>query len=233
MMFSGIAVAQQNQPAPTAEERARTGMTSDRKDAAGVDNPMDESNRRTQVTDPAIRTATPDQFLDQLRTIAADPTTAGDKFFVLCASKENACEIDTARRALTKTQNPEVKRIAQSIIDDHQKAQNDLRAAAQALNIQMITTAPPLAKQVSEVFFALPEEEFNKAYLSHLKAAHAAAISKYSDQARLARNEAVKEYASKTLPILRQHNQMVLAAAQGVGLPGLAESDTGVIGERR
>lgn len=198
-----------------------------RRDRQGADWPM-EKKREGQ-------TAGNDAVSRQMDTFAQNPATAADRLFVLKASTANTCEVETARKALTKTQDPEIRRIAQMIIDDHTAANKALERAAGGLDVQLVTEEPSFAKQEKAILFSLPEEDFKKAYLSHLKAAHAMSISMYQDKAVLAKDAAVKQYVTETLPKLRHHGQMVTAAAAANGLPGsaVAGSDTGEIGDRR
>lgn len=185
---------------------------------------------------PGMDSAMPGQrneFDQQLARITDDPNKLGDRLFVLKASMANTCEVDLARRAMQKTQDAEVRRLSQQLIDDHQKANESLAKAAQELNVELIRNVPPFKQKEAEALTALPEQQFKQAYLSHLKAGHAAAICAYQDQAVLSQNEAVKQYVNETLPHLKHHGQIVSAAARGAGLPALVGVETGELPDRR
>ncbi|HRK30447.1 MAG TPA: DUF4142 domain-containing protein [Tepidisphaeraceae bacterium] len=225
-----------NRPAGTGQQQpAQPGQGTDRPDARGADWPMQEKKENTaqgrnddRKTDGDM---TANSFESQLRQIAQNPENAGDRLFVLCASKANTAEVEMARRAMQKTQDPEIKRVAQTLIDDHTKANEKLSKVASELNVQPITSLPTGKQTEAEVLFSLPNEQFNKAYLSHLKACHAAAISKYQDQVALSQNSAVKNYAQETLTHLNHHNQMISQAAQQAGLPAVAGASMAPAGD--
>lgn len=155
----------------------------------------------------------------ELQKIAQDRSgKAGDKLFVLMTACENQSEIELARRAKEKTNNQEIKQLSDQLIRDHEQLAQKLQPIAQELNVQPPQTINRDKQLMHEILLSLPEEDFNKAYLSHLKACHAHDISKFQDKAQLAKTESVKNFARESVTSLRQHAQHVSRAGQSVGL---------------
>jgi len=157
---------------------------------------------------------------DQLRQFAQDPRTAGDKLFVLNAAMGNQEEVEFSRQAVQKAQNPEVKRVAQHILDDHQKAQQQLQPVAQQLGVQLPSSLPEDKQQMIQIISSLPADQFEKHYVAAMQADHAKEIIKFRACSQLLQNDQAKQYAQQQLPALQSHYEQVQQAAVALGLPG-------------
>jgi len=149
-----------------------------------------------------------------------------DKLFLVNAAIDNECEIQLGRIAQQKSQDPQVKQIAERMVRDHEKASQQLRQTAQQANLQIpqSSSLPELKQQELTVFRSLDGKDFDKQYISHLRAGHAKDVSKYQDVSQMAKNDQVKQFASQTLPTLQQHQQHVEQAAMALGMPSGMEA---------
>jgi len=161
-----------------------------------------------------------DQEMQQALSQANDP----DRLFALCASMENQFEVQLGQIAQQKSQDQKVKDIAQKVVQDHQAANQQLQTATQGAGWQTAKGLTPFHQQVLKVFQSLNGRDFDQQYISHLKTCHAAAISAYSDEAQLAKNQQIKDYAAKTLPTIQEHSQHIQQAAVALGLPSGMEA---------
>lgn len=164
------------------------------------------------------------QFEQYLRSWSQDPKTAADKLFVWHAAMGNQMEIELARQAQQKAKNQEVKQVAQRIMQDHQRANEQLRQVAQQFDIQLPSSLPAVKQQEIQLFTSLPEDQFEKHYIAMMQADHAKAIVKYRAVAELSQNDQVKQYARQQLPTLSQHSEHVNQAAVALGLPSSSEA---------
>jgi len=89
---------------------------------------------------------------------------------------------------------------------------------------QLAKGLPSFHQQQLRIFQSLSGRDFDQRYISHLKACHAAAVSMYSDEAQLAKNQQIKDYAAKTLPTIQEHSQHIQQAAVALGLPSGMEA---------
>lgn len=223
-MFAGVTApmsAQQQTDTTTPTER-REGQPGARdvNQQPGANTP---DARELDRTRDSARTGDTqgDSLTRQLQEIRQGKTEqALDKVFVICASQENNAEVEFARQAMNKTKNAQIKQICQTIISDHQQMQQKFQQAARELNIQLPqqSSAPQAMKVKQEILLSLPDEQFDKVYLAHLKACHAASVSMYQDLPQLATSQSVKNLAQEGLPKLREHQQAVAQAGQSVGL---------------
>jgi putative membrane protein len=164
------------------------------------------------------------QIMKQLSQIQQDPKTAADKLFVLNASIGNQCEVQLAQQVEQKSQNPQVKQLAQQLIKDHTAANQQLEQTAQQLQVELPQGIPMMKQQEIRIMAALPAGQFDKEFIAHNLAVHAMDVSKYQSVAQLSQNDQVKQYAQQTLPHLQQHLQEANQAAVALGIPSNMEA---------
>jgi putative membrane protein len=164
------------------------------------------------------------QIVQQLQQFAQDPNTAADKCFVVMAAIDNEFEIQSGQAAQQKSQNDQVKQIAQKMVDDHTKAKQQLQQVAQQLQVQLPEQLPRMKQAELQIMSALPADQFDKNYLAHLQAAHAKDVTKFNSVSQLSQNDQVKQFAQQTLPVLQQHAQQVNQTATAMGLPNGMEA---------
>ncbi|QBE63254.1 DUF4142 domain-containing protein [Pseudoduganella lutea] len=118
----------------------------------------------------------------------------------------NMAEVATAKIALQKSQNAEVKAFAQQMVDDHTKGLDEVKAVAQAKNVKLPDEPDAKHKAMAKKLQAMSGEKFDKAYLdmagvkSH-KEAHALVVKTQSN----AKDADVKGLAAKLQPTIDQH----------------------------
>lgn len=127
--------------------------------------------------------------------------------FVRKASVANEFEIESSRLALEKSQNQNVKRFAQKMIDDHTKAGEQLKQALQNTN----TNAAPEEglddkhQQKIDKLQNLSGDDFDRQYIAMQMKAHKNAVSLFSDYSMHGKDAAIKSFAAQTLPTLKKH----------------------------
>src|SRR5687767_2960993 len=164
------------------------------------------------------------QINQQLQKFAEDPSTAADKLFVVMAAIDNEFEIQAGQKAQQKSQNDQVKQVAQKMVDDHTKAKQQLQQVAQQLQVQLPEQLPRMKQATLQVMNALPADQFDKHYMAHLQAQHARDVTKFNSTSQLAQNDQVKQFAQQQLPVLQQHFAHVNQTAQAMGLPSGMEA---------
>jgi putative membrane protein len=149
-----------------------------------------------------------------------------DKLFVLQAAVGCETGRQWAQLAQQKSQNAQVKQVADAILKDHQQLNQSLQRVIEQQGLQMPQAVPPFIQQELKVAQSLSGEQFDQRFLSCAKAGHAAAISAFEDEAKIAADPNVKQFATQTLPTLQQHAQIIQQAAVAVGLPSGVEART-------
>ena len=129
-----------------------------------------------------------------------------DKVFVTKAAASNMFEIESSKVALTMAGNAEVKAFAQQMITDHEKAGQDLVAVAGDA-VPRELDAPHLARL--EKLKTTAPADFDAAYLDEQVLAHDEAVTLFTKYSEEANAPALKTFASKTLPVLKGHQEHV------------------------
>jgi putative membrane protein len=141
--------------------------------------------------------------------LAAYGKTMSDGDFVRKAASVGGYQVRAARLALSKSQDDQVKSIAQHLIDDHQAANDKLQRIAADEGMALSPQLEPEQQQLLDKLQGLSGKDFDQAYLAQQKGAHQQAIDLFQNEAATGQDPALKSFAQQTLPALRQHYQML------------------------
>jgi putative membrane protein len=135
----------------------------------------------------------------------AAPTKVNDSKFVKDAAEGGMAEVELGKLAAQKGSSPDVKQFGQKMVDDHTKANDQLKQIASSENINIPDSLS--SKQQSELnkLSKLSGPKFDKAYIKGEVKDHKKDISEFQDEAQGGSKAAVKQFASQTLPTLQQH----------------------------
>lgn len=136
---------------------------------------------------------------------AGNDQTEDDAKFAVEAAESGMFEVQLGTLALTKASSPQVKQFAQMMVDDHTKANNELKTAAQQKNITLPTTLGNEKQRDFEKFGEKTGAEFDKEYVDQMVKSHRETINKFEDQAEDGKDPELKAWASSTLTTLRHH----------------------------
>jgi len=131
-----------------------------------------------------------------------------DEQFVEVVSADNLAEVDLAKLALKQSTNQDIHRFAQRMLRDHTKAGKELTHVANAKSLPIATAMDKKHRQMAEKLTTLQGAQFDHAYMKHMVDGHKKMISLFEREAKNGHNPEVKEFASKTLPTLREHLQL-------------------------
>jgi len=177
-----------------------------------------QKGERTETAPQIHEQQAEDGSLRDVREWAKDPQTACDKLFVLGTAVDGMWEVRLSQQAEQKTQNPKIKELAQKMIQDHQQLNQKLEQVAQGLGVRVPQALPRLKQEELQIFAALPEQDYDKAYIAQLHIGHAKAIAAFHAASELAKNEQVKQFAAANLPTLKEHLRMVKEEAVVLGI---------------
>ncbi len=148
---------------------------------------------------------------------AADPGTEatggklsrGDRGFVEKAAIGGMVEVEMGKLAQQKATDAQVKSFGAKMVTDHTKAGDELKRVASAKGV-----TPPSAidKSHRDDIADLAKKsgaDFDKAYVKAMVSDHKDDISLFEKTAKDGEDADLKSYASKTLPTLQEHRQMI------------------------
>lgn len=175
----------------------------------------------TNARDPATDAAESAGMAQSTGAVGAsiDPLGNTADTYVANAAIGDIYEIESSRMALEKAGSPEVKTFAQQMITDHTATTNQLKAALAEGNMKRtVPTAPDERHQTMlDALKGLSGAEFDKAYLEQQATAHQEALVLHGGYAKNGENDALRELAAETTPVIQHHANTVktLAAATG------------------
>ena len=135
--------------------------------------------------------------------------TAGasaDKDWIEDQLEDGQAEVQLAQLASERATNPQVKEFAQMMIKDHQMAGEELKRAATAANVE-VQPAAELDndhKDLQEDLSKLSGRDFDRKYMDAMVDEHQEAVNELEKKAD-ADTPHIRDWASKTLPTVRQH----------------------------
>lgn len=129
--------------------------------------------------------------------------------FAQKAAASDQFEIQSSQLALQKSQNDDIKRFAQNMIDDHTQSTDKLKSALKQANMsepsaQLDQEHQALLTKLNRVDGAA----FDRAYVKDQKAGHQQAVRMLENYSKRGDNDGLKQFASEVLPTVQQHMQM-------------------------
>jgi len=143
-----------------------------------------------------------------------DPPRAkvgADAPFVREAATAGLAEVELGRLGAAKATRAEIKSLAKMMVEDHRKANAELRSLA---GKDLAFPAEPAPDQKAEKarLEKLSGAAFDDAFMKTMVKDHQKAVSLFSKEAGSGSDEQLKSWAQKTLPTIKEH----LARAQDV-----------------
>jgi putative membrane protein len=109
---------------------------------------------------------------------AGSDISRGDRDFVHDVAIANMAEIELGRMATERAASPEVKKFGQTMVDDHTKAGNDLKAVASRNNIPMPTELDNKHIDLRDKLQKLNGADFDKEYMKAMVDGHDNVVDK-------------------------------------------------------
>ena len=128
-----------------------------------------------------------------------------DELFVNQTTQDSLSEIELGRLALDRSNNQQVRALAQRLIDDHNRAIEQLRPIANGMGMTLPTRQAEMHLQLTQVLSGLRGSEFDREFIGHMVSDHAGLVAQLQDKANSARNLQLRQFASTQLPIVRDH----------------------------
>jgi putative membrane protein len=128
-----------------------------------------------------------------------------DKKFLKQAAIGGLAEVEFGKLAAQKASSEEVKKFGQRMVDDHSKANEELKQVASKQNAEVPTALPSKEQSKLDKMSKLSGPEFDKAYMKDMVKDHEKDVSEFQDEAQGGSDPDVKAFATKTLPTLQEH----------------------------
>jgi putative membrane protein len=139
---------------------------------------------------------------------------AADQHFVHDAAIGGMEEVELGKIAQQKGSTDQVKQFGARMVQDHTKANDELKQLAASKGVQTPDSLDKHHQQVVDKMNKLTGADFDKAYMKEMVSDHKKDISDFKKASQKVKDSDIRGFASKTLPTLQEHLVMAQSAEQ-------------------
>jgi putative membrane protein len=152
---------------------------------------------------------------------APNEPNVADRNFARAAAAGGLAEVQLGGLANQKGQSPEARQFGQRMVDDHSKANAELKDLAAAANIPLRNAPDAENQAMIERLDKVQGNAFDRDYIRGQITAHQETVQLFEYEIGSGQDSQLKIFASKALPVLMNHLEM----AQNINarLTGAAE----------
>ncbi len=137
---------------------------------------------------------------------------SADSRWMMKAAQGGMAEVELGNVAKDHASSDAAKMFGQHMVDDHSKANDELKALAGQKKVTLPIAVDPKDKAIMDKLSAMSGAAFDKAYIRDMIADHKKDIAEFQKEANSGKDPEVKSWAAKTLPTLQSHLQMAMDA---------------------
>jgi putative membrane protein len=147
-------------------------------------------------------------------SMGATNLSSGDRKFIEKAAEGGMAEVQLGKLATQKAGADQVKQFGQRMVDDHSKANDQLKQVASSKNVTLPTDVDKSTKREMDKLSKLSGADFDREYMKNMVSDHKKDVSDFKSEASRAKDPDVKQFAASTLPTLQEHLQLAQSAQQ-------------------
>lgn len=125
--------------------------------------------------------------------------------FAMKAAKGGIMEVELGKMAQQKASNSRVKNFGTMMVDDHSKANDELKQIASSKGIQIPSTLDDEAQKEMDELNKKSGAEFDKAYMKLMVDDHQKDVDEFKEASEKLQDTTLKGFAYRTLPVLQKH----------------------------
>src|SRR5688572_10334373 len=210
-LFVGLCAAAVALAQSSGENQPNPGPNPDQSDARGTG--MGRSDQGRGATGDTAGGTTGDRATPAGSRMNAQIDQQFEQDWIKHAMSGNQFEIQLGQLVSQKAQDPQAKQFAQRLVQDHQKAADQLRQVAQQMNVQASDDLMPAHQAKLQEFQQKDAKQLELALIFDQVGHHTKDVLEYQFVAQNAQNPQLKQFAQQTVPHLRQHLQMAMSIA--------------------
>jgi putative membrane protein len=142
---------------------------------------------------------------------------SADATFMQRAAISSMAEVIHGKQATANGANAEVTKFGQRMVDDHTKANEELKALASKQGASLPAELDQKHQAMQQKLEKMKGAEFDRAYMQHMVQAHKEAVTLFQTEAKSGKDAETRAWAEKTLPTLQEHLKMATEINAKVG----------------
>lgn len=125
--------------------------------------------------------------------------------FMTTAASNGMFEVQASQLAMERSNNAQIDEYAQMMVNDHQKANDQLKQLAQQKNVMLPDSLGENMMGHMQDLRDAQANELDMTYLNKMEETHQSAVDLFESAANDIQDPEVQNFASTTLPTLQQH----------------------------
>ncbi|HWH39526.1 MAG TPA: DUF4142 domain-containing protein [Usitatibacter sp.] len=152
-----------------------------------------------------------------LAALAANNSTLSrsDRKFIEKTAQAGMAEVDAGKLAETKADGQEVKDFARRMVEEHTKANEELKQLAASKGVAMPSDVDRKHHRIMDKLQHHTAAQFEREYLRNQVSDHKDVVRAFEKEANGGGDADLRNWAAGKLPTLREHLRMAQAAQQG------------------
>ena len=172
---------------------------------------------------------------DQSSSSSSDQSTQGaaanakggaDGVFVKKAAQGGIAEVELGKLATQKASSDDVKQFGQKMVDDHSKANDQLKQIASQKGMDVSSDLAPKDKAEMDRLSKLSGPAFDRAYMKYMVMDHSKDAAEFKNEANSGSDQDIKGFASNTLTTIQDHLKMAKDINAKMGKQGKTSKKT-------
>lgn len=169
---------------------------------SGSNDSVSEAKDANEKKDSSSMTAgTPDTN----KTVVAMPVDKMDADFAVEAANGGMMEVELGNYAVQNALSQRVKDFGAMMVRDHTKGNDQLKQLAGARNITLPQVTGADEKKTMDDLMKKKGKDFDKAYMDMMIDDHKKDIHEFEKAVKDCKDSEIKDFATKTLPVLQMH----------------------------
>lgn len=137
-----------------------------------------------------------------------DTDIENDTEFAVAVADAGMLEVQLSKLALERATTPAVKQFAQTMVDEHTAANNELTSLARQKNISLPATLSDKSQKKYNDLLTKSGKDFEDAYTDCMVKDHKDAVDKFKKQAEKGEDADLKSWAAGKVATLEHHLEM-------------------------
>lgn len=143
----------------------------------------------------------------------ASTLSDAEKEFVMKAAQGGMAEVSLGGLAAQQGTSDAVKSFGNRMVNDHGKANDELKSLAMAKGLSLPTELDAEGKKMQDELSKKSGKDFDKAYINDMVEDHEKDVAEFQKESTAAQDPDLKAWVTKTLPTLQDHLKMAKEAA--------------------
>ena len=150
---------------------------------------------------------------------ASEPPPKTTTSFLQHAVDGQQSEIHLGQMALQKAESAQVKQFGARMIEDHQKARQELQHLASKRGLSLISLPTGTHTQLKTQLEKLSGKDFDRAYITTMLREHTKEKTILQQHALVEQNLEVRQWAAGAVPLVEEHLTKAKTIASSLGIP--------------